>query len=320
MFSVVIPLYNKEHTILNTLECVLKQTYQEFEVIIVDDGSTDKSVEVLRDFTVNSRVRIIQQENQGVSGARNTGVKNAKYDHIAFLDGDDEWLPEYLYKMKVAIKKFPNSNFFCSSGMSKNSKGEYKPRQIEKYKERVLPFEFFENPHVFLHIGAIVVTKNLFYKVGGFPLGMRRNEDFTFLYSAALFSKPIYSGYPLSVYVGGVAGQATNTSINEDKKLLNDVIARYNIVFDNWKKTGANNKAFIVFMKYELRHTLMINSINAQFETNSCFLDSLDESIVNRLTKLEKFLLKAKNLQKLHVLFVKLTKLKWFIHGYQRAN
>jgi glycosyltransferase involved in cell wall biosynthesis len=284
MFSVVIPLYNKEHTIVNTLECVLNQTFKEFEVIIVDDGSTDASVDVIRNFTRDSKIRIVQQENQGVSGARNTGVDNAKYQHIAFLDGDDEWFPEYLQKMKEAINKFPESEFFCSSGMSKNGKGEYKPREIEKYKEQVLAFEFFENPHVFLHISAIVVTKKLFQKVGGFPLGMKRNEDFTFLYSAALFSEPIYSGHALSVYVSGVAGQATNSSIYDDQKLLRDVVTRYNIVFNNWKKLGGNNKAFIVFMKYELRHSLMMNSMKGEYKTNLYFLENLNKLIINKFS------------------------------------
>ena len=95
MISVVIPLYNKEHQIAETLRSVLEQTFQDFEVVIVDDGSTDKSSEEalkIRD----PRIRFVRQENAGVSAARNRGIEEARFDLIAFLDADDRWKPEYL--------------------------------------------------------------------------------------------------------------------------------------------------------------------------------------------------------------------------------
>lgn len=320
MISVVIPLYNKEHTIVNTIKCVLQQTFKDFELVIVDDGSTDNSVKAVQDFSNDSRIKIIQQENQGVSGARNTGVTNSKYEYIAFLDGDDEWFPDYLLKMKEAITKFPESEMFCSAGMSKSAKGLYKSREIQKHKNKILRFDFFENPHVFLHISATVITKNLFSKVGGFVLGMKRNEDFAFLYSSALFTSPIYSGFTLSVYVGGVTGQATNTSIYDDQKLLQDVAHRFNLVFQNWINSEKKNKQFIVFMKYELRHLLMINSINNEFKTNLFFIENLDPLIIDKLRKIEVVLLKHKSLKYIHVIYVKFTKLKWRTLGYQRVQ
>ena len=100
MFSIVIPLYNKAHTIERTLSTVLNQSFKEFEVVIVNDGSTDNSEEVIRNFTSDSRIKIINQENQGVSAARNKGVSLSSFEYVAFLDGDDEWLPDYLLKMK----------------------------------------------------------------------------------------------------------------------------------------------------------------------------------------------------------------------------
>ena len=100
MFSVIIPLYNKSHTIVRTLSTVLDQTYKEFEIIIVNDGSTDNGVQIIKDYTTDKRIRIIEQNNQGVSVARNIGVQHAKYELIAFIDGDDEWLSEYLSKME----------------------------------------------------------------------------------------------------------------------------------------------------------------------------------------------------------------------------
>lgn len=90
MISVVIPLYNKDKQIAKTLYSVLKQTYPNFEVIVVNDGSTDNSLSEVSKIS-DSRIRLICQENKGVSAARNRGIQEAKSDYIAFLDADDEW-------------------------------------------------------------------------------------------------------------------------------------------------------------------------------------------------------------------------------------
>ena len=99
-FSVIIPLYNKEAYIEQTLGSVLAQTYPFFEVIIVDDGSSDASLQIVNRIT-DSRIRVISQVNSGVATARNRGVKEAKENYVAFMDADDFWallvlMQEYL--------------------------------------------------------------------------------------------------------------------------------------------------------------------------------------------------------------------------------
>ena len=91
MISVIIPLYNKEQIIEKCIQSVLTQDYDDFEVVIVNDGSTDRSAEIVKRID-DSRIRLIEQENGGPSKARNIGVKNAKGDWIVFLDADDEFL------------------------------------------------------------------------------------------------------------------------------------------------------------------------------------------------------------------------------------
>lgn len=93
--SVVIPLYNKEKSIAQNLKSVLNQAYTHFEIVVVDDGSTDKSVEEVRSIG-DDRIQLLGQSNAGPSKARNTGVKNSKGDWIVFLDADDELLPDAL--------------------------------------------------------------------------------------------------------------------------------------------------------------------------------------------------------------------------------
>ncbi len=85
MFSIVIPLYNKAKSIANTIQSILGQSFADFELIIVDDGSTDDSVRVVNQFT-DKRIRLIQKENGGVCSARNAGILHAQYDYIALLD------------------------------------------------------------------------------------------------------------------------------------------------------------------------------------------------------------------------------------------
>ena len=104
MISVVIPLYNKEASIAQSLKSVLSQEYDDFEVVIVDDGSTDGSVGVVEAIN-DPRIRLIKQENGGPSKARNTGVKNAKGEWILFLDADDELEPDALEYFAKNINK-----------------------------------------------------------------------------------------------------------------------------------------------------------------------------------------------------------------------
>ena len=93
--SVVIPLYNKAPYIDRALRSVLAQTFQDFEVIIVDDGSTDGGAKIVKS-TTDKRIKLIQQKNSGVSAARNRGIQESKSKLIAFLDADDEWKSRFL--------------------------------------------------------------------------------------------------------------------------------------------------------------------------------------------------------------------------------
>jgi glycosyltransferase involved in cell wall biosynthesis len=93
--SVVVPLYNKARYVQRTLDSIARQTFSDFEVIVVDDGSTDNGCDLVASFT-DRRMRLVTQENLGPGAARNRGLEEARGDLIAFLDADDEWLPEYL--------------------------------------------------------------------------------------------------------------------------------------------------------------------------------------------------------------------------------
>lgn len=318
MFTVIIPLYNKAHTIKNTLASILSQTYSHFEVLIVNDGSTDNGLEVIRNFTNDSRVRILNQENQGVSAARNKGVAFAIHEHIAFMDGDDEWLPGYLSKMKESIERFPHAGMYCCAGVIRDvNTSKETPRIAKKYEGRILEIDFFENPHIILHTSATVVKKSMFNKTGGFPLGMKRNQDYALFFSLALIAPVVYCGLPLSVYMGGVAGQATNTPIEE---VLEHVVKRFNVVFYNKSIFGNDNRTFYIFMKYELRHMFITHLRMKDFKSNHFLFNNLNQPLLETFPSFEIALYKQKKLRVLSVVYLLLTKMRWRLRGYPRVN
>lgn len=113
-FSIIIPIYNKAEYVTDTLNSVLNQSYKNYEILIVNDGSTDESLNILKKFN-DPNITIINQENQGVSVARNNGIKNAKGDYIAFMDADDYWYPNHLSSIMESIKKHPKESVFCNN-------------------------------------------------------------------------------------------------------------------------------------------------------------------------------------------------------------
>lgn len=104
--SVILPVYNVEKFVAEAINSVLAQTYTNFEALIVDDGSTDRSIEICQQFT-DPRIKIIRQKNRGLSGARNTGIRHAEGEYLAFLDSDDAWLPEKLEKHVAHLESSP---------------------------------------------------------------------------------------------------------------------------------------------------------------------------------------------------------------------
>ena len=135
MISVVIPLYNKEHYIATTLQTILAQTYQDYEVVIVDDGSTDGSVNAVERLC-DSRLRLVRQNNAGVSVARNRGIEEARGELIAFLDADDEWKPDYLATQMMLVEMYPQCDVFATNYEFWNSQEKVTPTIIRK-----LPFQ-----------------------------------------------------------------------------------------------------------------------------------------------------------------------------------
>ena len=181
--TVVIPAYNAEATIASTLESVFEQTFRDFEVICVDDGSTDRTKSIVRGFA--DRVRILEQSNSGPSAARNLGAARSSGDYLAFLDADDLWVPRMLERMVAAFDSDPaTSLIFCDAaicdsegralGTSIVGKGYDHPPSLDELLTRLWP----------IMPSAALVRRSLYEKAGGFWDELRgasyRFEDIDF--------------------------------------------------------------------------------------------------------------------------------------------
>jgi glycosyltransferase involved in cell wall biosynthesis len=130
IISVVIPLYNKGRYIKRALDSVFAQTFQDFDVFVIDDGSTDDGPEIVRRYP-DFRLRIIHQENAGPGAARNRGIRESHASYVAFLDADDEWLPEFLENRLEKMKKYPK----CDVVIGPSHCGSQKTDQSSIWRE-----------------------------------------------------------------------------------------------------------------------------------------------------------------------------------------
>ncbi len=177
-FSIVIPLYNKENFVQNTLKSVLNQTFQDFEVIVVDDGSTDKSAEKVKEFN-NPKINYFRIENQGVSTARNIGIQKSKANYICFLDADDYWYPYFLEEMHSYILLYPEQKVFaCAIEFQIENKIIPSVYSIEKKGNHQI-IDYFESSlkQSALWSSSSVFEKSVFEKSGVFNPKYQAGED-----------------------------------------------------------------------------------------------------------------------------------------------
>lgn len=195
-FSIVIPLYNKRNSLRDCIESVLNQSYDDFELIVVDDGSTDGSAEIVREFS-DERIRLVEKENGGVSSARNLGVKLAKNPWIAFLDGDDIWAKWHLETMACLSESEPLAlvlsssldSFFDSKGVEEKIKNANK--EFNHYLIKDLHADWLAKKQV-ISSSSAVVHISCFARVGYLREDLIKGEDTNFwarLFECFTFAK-----------------------------------------------------------------------------------------------------------------------------------
>jgi glycosyltransferase involved in cell wall biosynthesis len=230
-FSIVIPLYNKARFIERAIHSVLRQTVQDFEILVVDDVSTDNSIEVVRSIK-DSRIRLIQQEtNRGVSAARNRGIAEAKYEWVAFLDADDEWKPKYLQTIQYLQDKYPGCGAYATAyeyhfegssvtypdikGMPKDWEGVFE--DYFKTASRSTP----------ICTDGIVVSRKILLDTGGFQEGISQGEDLLMWALIALQHPIAYKNTPLTIYQQSIPGRLTTSSSELPGKAVQILLSKF---------------------------------------------------------------------------------------------
>jgi len=183
-FSIIIPLFNKEREISTTLNSVIDQTYPHFEILIIDDGSTDGSLSAIREIKDN-RIRVIEKSNGGVSSARNRGIDLALYNHLVFLDGDDQWLPTHLEEISKLIVKFPNAGAYATNYWFRHQGNKLRKAKICFRRKQNKQHSFLFNDYFRLassgdlpvHSSSICVPAHVITQLGNFPENEVMGED-----------------------------------------------------------------------------------------------------------------------------------------------
>lgn len=217
-FSIVTPLYNKEQYISDTIDSVLSQTYSDFEMIIVDDNSTDKSIDIVRSYK-DSRIRLYTKPNGGVSAARNYGMSKCEGEIICFLDADDLWKPKYLEVLDVITDKYPDAGFFCCAfecfdGSLDNiiRISTLKTMELNNCKPLDFYVESYKNGGSIALTSAVAIRKNILNKLDRFfPVGIKMGEDMDMWFRVASITTTVYNNTPLMLYRYAAEGGLSNT-------------------------------------------------------------------------------------------------------------
>ncbi len=246
-FSIIIPLYNKEKFVENAVNSILQQTISDFEIIIVEDCSTDKSLEVVSKIQ-SDKIKILHHErNKGLSASRNTGIKNSKANYITFLDADDVWKPNYLEKIKTLIHQFPEAKLYATNyeELYPNNLILLPKNNSSHFESDSLISDFFQTSlaQPLYCSCSLCVEKLVFEKVGLYDEKISFGEDIDFNIRANSSYPLAYSKDALVTYTMFSENQITNTS------LKNKAIPNFK-AYENRENENSSLKKYIDFNRY----------------------------------------------------------------------
>ncbi len=242
-FSVIIPLYNKAPYVARSIGSVLAQTYSDWELIVMDDGSIDDGSEVVRECVersnMSSRIHIYTQPNAGVSAARNHAAEHAQGDYLCFLDADDWWEPTFLEQMAQLIHAYPDAGLYATNYVY------YKPHKTHVALD--IPTGYIQYAPTYCRsaampvwTGTVAMPRTIFNQMGGFTVGVRLGEDFLLWARTAMHYSVAYLNTPLAYYNNDVpaALRATRNLYAPEHTMffLLDTIAPENALSEDWQR------------------------------------------------------------------------------------
>jgi len=206
LVSVIIPTYNRAAYLQKALQSVKEQTYQSLEIIVIDDGSTDDTGEMLKNY--EGQLRYFYQENRGISGARNAGIKRARGEFIAFLDSDDYWLPDKTVQQLALFKQHPEYALVAARCASIRLDGSYREKNRPGKSGWVLEDLFKAN---FIRTSAAMIKQECFENIGLFDEELRECEEYDLWLRIAAQYPVGFINKSLAVYVDNPDGASTDS-------------------------------------------------------------------------------------------------------------
>lgn len=245
-FSIVIPLYNKEKHIKRAMDSVLQQTYKDFELVVVDDGSTDSSYKIASSVK-DPRVKILSKKNGGVSSARNYGILCSSYDYIGFLDADDVWKPTFLESIYKLIKKYPEAGAYATLYEFRNgdiSKTANINVNLKDGKSAVV--DYFKGAlfDPMISSSSVVIGKYVFDSIGQFSTDLNRGEDLEMWCRIAMMYQIVFLNKVLATYFQDSENKLTNTQRIYSNSFMN----RVEDILIEQKKLGKSSCYFEEYM------------------------------------------------------------------------
>lgn len=217
MVTVIIPTYNREKTIGRAIDSILNQTYKDIEIIVIDDGSSDGTIEVLKKY--GEKVRVLTQSHRGANAARNKGIENANGKYIAFLDSDDEWLEDKIHKQIEYMTLNNKQVCFCPYKLIDSDERYIPSDYINTDKYEVNIAEVLANGNV-IGTPTLILEKSVLDKVGGFDEQMKSLQDYEL---AIRISKNYEIGYIPEILVNAYR---MNVSITNNESAYADSIGK----------------------------------------------------------------------------------------------
>lgn len=246
-FSVIIPLYNKETHIEEAIKSVLNQSFEDFEIIIIDDGSTDGSLEEVKKIK-DSRIIIFNQNNQGLSSARNSGIKIARANFIAFLDADDLWLPHHLNQLCNLINSYPDNGIYCIGYTQQKSNTIFHRahfNDLPKNFKGVVP-NFFKHSlqNCIAWISSVCIPMKIFKDVGYFDCEIFSEQDTDLYIRIALKYNVVLDNTTFSsIYNRTTEGNLSNYNLKKN-------IPKLFYTYKNEEQTNIYLKKFIDYNRF----------------------------------------------------------------------
>lgn len=214
--SVVIPSYNSARYLTAAIDSVLAQTYENFEILVVDDGSTDETKDVLKRY--ENSIRYLYKPNGGVSSARNHGIENAKGEYLAFLDADDAWLPEKLEKQIIELEK--NAGRACYAAFTACDEKLNPLRVVQNQRSENALRDLLVRGNVIGTPSAVIIEKKLLKEIGGFDLGLSQCADWEMWVRVAAHAEFFGVEESLVLYREHESNMSRNARLLEKDSLL----------------------------------------------------------------------------------------------------